>query len=611
MEHHSIRSFRPIETREENTDQDRTVLRLCDGLLAVPVGSLSSGPELKPLWGITNLPTRIATALSGANSAKAHFVTITRGSHVFVVVWSLQTSAALGMFYVTAGTPADFNFDSTDAVTVASAVNAVYRDKSPTLPWFASRIGERWYFGNGTDDNVKWSSGALSAMGPASAPADADLYNPSRVKIPPCKSFVVGTNRSVFAAGNVTTPKRVWITNAPVKDFPYVEGIYSLSTSFVDLDYTDASKVTALSAFQNYITAHTDAKPVNLYNVDGSDDGWKCVQAPGAANASAPSPAAVRDTNGIASFYLGADGEVYQDQAIRVGPNDKRPARDQDIATGRAAGDWNRDMKKPVLSGKAHTFYDRTQELFWIFAEIEGFAGRFGLWAYNERTRSVSGPFDHFNAPTSCAISGNIEGSSALIAVLTATGEMLYSDFGNVGEVDEFMNEGKGVPLGPEFEAVNVTPTPTPGLSFVSMTENNKVFRETIADGSSALMVDPWSYFETEGTYEFAKHFNDAYVARFETAFEDLGNSQARKNYLELRMTWQRHSRAYVGLYAETEDGRRHGKWRGLVFDKEEHVVPINLHGRRIRVRGVIVLFNGAPALLRDISIGYNLAGTT
>ena len=124
-------------------------------------------------------------------------------------------------------------------------------------------------------------------------------------------------------------------------------------------------------------------------------------------------------------------------------------------------------------------------------------------------------------------------------------------------------------------------------------------------------MVDPWSYLETEGNYTFTQFFKDAHLARFETGFMDFGRSDLLKNYLELRMTWQRNSRAYVGLYAETEDGRRGGKWRGLVFDKEAHRVPLNLCGNRIRVRAVVVLFNSAPALLRDVSIGWLPAGTT
>lgn len=609
MEHFHIRAFRPTETKTDNVDQDRTVLRLCDGFISVPLGTLSSGPEWKPFWGITGLTALMATALSGADGTKAHFVTVRRGNHVLVVVWSLASTSPLGAFYVTAGAPADFDFDSTSAVTIASTANSVYRNKNGAAPWYASRIGDRWYFGNGIDDNVQWKDGALVALGPASTPAD--MYDPSRVKIPACTCFTMAGNKSIFAAGNAASPKRVWVTHAPNASFPFNEGIYSLDTSFIDVTLSEATKVTALSAFQNYITAHTDAKPVNLFDVDGANNGFKCEQSPSAANSSAPCQAAVRDTNGQTSFYVGTDGEVYEDQAIRVGPHDKRSARDQEIATRLGAGDWNRDMKKPVTAGRVHTIYDRTQQLFWIFAELAQFSGRFGLWTYNERSRSVTGPLSYPNALVSAAVSGNTEGGSVYAVVITATGEILYSDLSNIGEVDEFMNEDAALPLPDGFEELDEAPTPTPGLSYAAATADNRVFEEVMAGPQAMAMASPWSYFSTEGSYTFTRFWKDAYVARFETGYMDFGDARLIKEYFEISMTWQRHSRAYVGIYAETEEGRRSGRWKGLVFDKETHVVPLKLAGRRVRIRCVAVLFNGGPALLRDVAIGWQPAGTT
>jgi hypothetical protein len=607
MEYFPIRSFRPIENREENTDQDRTVLRLCDGFLPVPIGALCSGADWALMWGIDDLPDRAATALAGADDEKAHFVTVSRGNHVLLVVWSLSLSLPLAVFHLTTAAPADYDFDSTDLVTVASTNNAVFRDKDPSAPWFASRIGDRWFLGNGIDANVQWKDGALVALGPSSTPSD--MYDNSRVKFPPCTTFAMAGNKAIFAAGNASSPKRVWIAHPPNAAFPFNEGIYSLETSFIDLTYSEATKITALSAFQNYITAHTDAKPVNLFDVDGTNDGWKCVQSPGAANASAPTPAAVRDANGLTSFYVGSDGEIYEDQAIRVGPYDKRPARDQDIATRMGVGLWNTDMKKPVT--KAHTIYDRKLGLYWIFAELDSYA-RFGLWTFSERNRTVVGPRSHPNAAVSTGVIGQTPGASTLAVVITATGAILYSDLSNVGETDEFLNEEPDVPLGDDYAELTAAPTPTPGLSYAMQSEDRGVFGEMLAGGLQLLMVSPWSYFEEEGVYTFTRFWNNAYWARMETGLMDFGDSRLQKNYLELSMTWQKHSRAYVGIYAETDEGRRDGRWLGLVFGRETRKIPINLFGRRIRVRVVAVLFNGgAPALLRDVTIGWNPAGTT
>jgi hypothetical protein len=603
MEYHQIRSFRPFEATTENTDQDRTVLRLCDGFIAYPLGALCSGPKWESLWGLTTLDAQIAAALSGANATKAHFVKVSRENHTFLVVWSLALSKPLGCFYVTTGTPANFDFTLTDNVTITATAGATYRDKDGSAPWYASRLGPRWYIGNGVDANLQWSAGALSILGPASPPSD--LYDNSKVQIPPCTSFVMSETKSIFAAGNASQPKRIWITHPPSREFPWNEGIYSTDTSFIDLNYAEASRITALSAFQNYVTAHTDARPVNVFDVDGTQDGWKCRQAPSAANSSAPCPAALRDTNGMASFYVGADGEIYQDQAIRVGPNDKRAAREQDIATRLGAGSWNLTMLKPVVAGAVHTIYDRTNEMFWVFSCMDGFSGRYGLWCYNERNRAAQGPLSHPNAIVSAAVSGNQDGGSAFVAVITASGEFLFSDLANIGETEEFLNEDPDEELGDDFAELTSQPTPTPGLSFVSMPADRTSIGETLADGIEVGMPLPWGDMEDDVTGAWTKWFKDAYVARLETGYMDFGDANLEKNYLEVVMTWQRHSRAYVGIYAQTEDGRTAGRWKGLVFNKETHTLPINLHGRRIRVRVVAVLFNEKPSLIRDASIGW------
>lgn len=610
MEYFPIRSFRPIEAREENTDQDRTVLRLCEGMLAVPNGALCSGPKWAHAWGQSQLGTDISAALTtaSATTGKVHFVTVTCESGTLLVAWRYVGSTSpqnrcVGLWLVAGTEPA---FGTTPSVTIAATSGSVYRDKDVSATWYGSRVGNRLLFGNGVDANLQWKDGALSLLGPAATPGD--IYDNSRVRIPPCTSFTMSGNKSVFAAGNVAQPKRVWITHPPTAAFPFNEGIYSIDTSFIDLTYSDASKITALSAFQNYVTAHTDAKPVNLFDVDGSTDGWKCVQAPGAANSSAPCPTAVRDINGLASFYVGADGEIYKDEAIRVGPHDKRPAREQDIATNLGADDWNRDMKKPVVAGAVHTAYDRKTPLFWVWAEHATLAGRMGLWAYNERNRSVSGPFRSPDADASTLVPTSSGGVVA--AIVTATGELMFADLSAIGEIEEFLAEPVATALGSDYAEVGAAPTPLAGLGWVGLTPDLATLAESQA-GSRIEMVTPWDGFTSGGTYSFSKFWNNAYVARIETGYMDFGDARVRKNYLELSMTWQRHSRAYVGISAETEDGRRGGKWKGLVFDKETHVVPLNLHGRRIRVRIVAVLFHAAPALLREITIGWMPAGTT
>ena len=611
MEYFPIRSFRPIETREENTDQDRTVMRLCEGLLAYPTGALCTGPKWAQVWGQSAVGAAISTALfnASATTGKTHFVRVSADSAIFLVAWRYNSiffpdlNGCSGVWLVTSGDPA---LSTSPTVTITAPSGTVYRDKNASAPWFASRIGDRIYFGNGIDANLQWSSGALSALGPASTPAD--IYNNSRVAIPPCTTFAMAGNKSVFASGNASTPKRVWITHPPSAAFPFNEGIYATDTSFIDVTLSEATKVTALSAYQNYVTAHTDAKPVNLYDVDGATDGFKCVQSPGAANSSAPSPNGVRDINGLASYYVGADGEIYKDEAVRVGPYDKRPARDQDIVTTLGANDWNRDMKKPVALAGLHTAYDRRTGLFWMWAEHATLTGRMCLWAFNEGNRSVTGPFRMPDADVSAVVGPDAPG--AQVVVMTPGGELLWADLAAIGETELFLAEAASTALGSAYAEGSSAPTPTAGLGYVALTADLATFAESLT-GSRIEMATPWSVFTTGGSYTFTKFWNNAYLARMETGYLDFGNAELVKNYLEIALTWQRHSRAYVGIYAETDDGRRGGKWLGLAFAKETQRVPLNLSGRRIRVRLVIVAFNDAPALLRSVTIGWGPQGTT
>ena len=306
---------------------------------------------------------------------------------------------------------------------------------------------------------------------------------------------------------------------------------------------------------------------------------------------------------------MGADGEIYKDEAIRVGPHDKRPARDQDIVTSLSQSDWNRDMKKPVALGAVHTAYDRRSPIFWLWAEHATFAGgRMCLWAFNEGNRTVTGPFRTPDADASTVVGPDAPGT--LVIVMTSTGEMLFADLAAIGETEQFLLEAQSTALGSEYAETGSAPTPMAGLGYVAMTADLATIAESVA-GSRIEMATPWSTFTAGGTYTVTKFWNDAYVARFETGYLDFGDARLVKNYLEVALTWQRHSRAYVGIYAETDDGRRGGKWLGLALNKETQRVPLNLSGRRIRVRLVIVAFNSGKALLRDVTIGWGPQGTT
>ncbi|HEX2100866.1 MAG TPA: hypothetical protein VHF69_09390, partial [Candidatus Synoicihabitans sp.] len=309
----------------------------------------------------------------------------------------------LGFFEVVAD-PAESDLDTTEDVSLTAPAGAVWRDKDPTALWYASQIGDRWILGNGIDANLVFKNGALSLWGPQSEPVY--VYDRARVAFPPCTCFRLHVNRSIFATGNVSQPMRVWISDPPNSQFTLFEGIYSLQTSFVDVHaMKGATRITALSVYQQYVTVHTDRAPVNLYGVDSVSDGFKCNQSASAANASAMNPACVGDVEGDASYYFGRDLELYFDQAVRSGPYEKRGARDQEIATTQGAEFWNRDMARDVGEYGYHTLYDRQTRLMWIFARSI-FNARTMCWVFNERTRTCCGPLHYPDAIVSTALAG-------------------------------------------------------------------------------------------------------------------------------------------------------------------------------------------------------------
>lgn len=608
MDYFPILSFRPIETKESANDQDRTVLRICEGLVPYPEGALCAGPCWKSLWAMSTLGASIETALAGANTSKAHFVTVAKSGVIFLVVWSLQEHRALGGVCVVGATAPDL--DSAGGVTITAPTGVVYRDKDPSALWFPSPVAGRIILGNGKDTNLVWHNGALRFFGPVSEPEDVNVR--SRARIPPCTVFRQHVNLSLFAAGNATNcPLRVWITEAPNRSEGFMEGVYSLETSYIDVHpHGDAARITSLSVFQQYVTVHTDKKPVNLFGVDTRGNGWKCDQQASAANASAINPLCAGDAFGDAAFYLGSDLEVYLDQAIRSGPFEKKSARAQDIATEQGSGLWNKSAKNhPLHPYGYHTFYDRKTRLFWIWLPNK-FDARPALFVYNERTRTVAGPWRYPAAVVSMPIPGP---AGTKLAVITGAGEFFYADLAAIGEQQPEELEAAKAALGAGYAHQSGVYAGTAGIPrvVVDTTGAYPKFAEDLNGAPGVGLTDP---FGEMGVLSVASIMSslvlkDAYIARFEFPWQDMGGPTTFKNFLEVRLGIERNCRAYVGVFCETDAGRKGGKWKGLIYPKDTVRIPLNLFGLKIRVRVIAVVFNSGRFLVREAQIGYATGG--
>lgn len=198
-----------------------------------------------------------------------------------------------------------------------------------------------------------------------------------------------------------------------------------------------------------------------------------------------------------------------------------------------------------------------------------------------------------------------------IAVIITKAGEILYSPIDHVGEQEAINLESNTTPLGSDFAIKTSEPTPTKGVSVVGMTADNTTFIE-ILDGKCLVYSDPWKdpIPSSKSAHAITQWFNNAYVSRLEFPWQDFSSPERKKDFLEVKLTLERHSRCYIGIYCETDSGRRYNRWKGLAFGHEDIRVPIKLSGRKLRLRVVAVMFNDARAVIKNVVIGLNPTGS-
>lgn len=598
MQTFTIRRFNGVRNSVESSDASRGAMRKAEGCLITPAGAIVGGPAWASLWSLSGLASTIATALSGASSALVHFVTITRGTSVFLVAWDLAAGRSRGMFYVgpTESDPATVS----GTVTVAAPGGALFRNKTAALRWFGSRINGEVWLGNGTDGNLVWRGGTLVALGPVSTPTDPD--DPSVSPIPECKHFVQTADGIIHASGNAATPLRVWATEKPTALSTAIEGVRSLDTSFTLVLRTRATAITALQADGNSVVVHTNAGSVRLSSFEQDGGGYKMVQSPTRANSAALNPNCVSDALGTTAYYLGTDRELYRDSAAVGSAYNQRDRRDTALATAASAGLWNADFDTSGFED-AQLLHDRATGIVYILAPLA--AGGRGLYAYvepGEEVGIVTGPIRYPDATDLCAVQ---VGTKMLAIALTAGGALLYADLAAIGEQDTWAIDAYDTALGSSYGITGSAPTPTAGLPYVGITASDTAPGIVqVLDSVSICMSDPWARWSAAILATPTRFFNNATVQILDIANEDFGSPTVLKEFYQVRLTFQRNVRAYVGVFAESE-GIRYGRWRGLVYPREEKLSGIKLSGRRLTLRVVIIYFNAQNFMLRDVSVDW------
>jgi hypothetical protein len=582
MQYHRIKRFEGAYTDWDSSDAERGSLRKAHGLAFGHLGAMSSLPPLIDRGDVW-------TAASAAN--------VSLSSACLLSLRSGQTLLVAGF---------DPDLGITMLAPVSVAANEPSRSPSPLellavlatnlnpAKWYASRIGDRTVFGNGVDANRVWHDGAMRLLGQTPT---SNVQSKAKEVIPPCTCFAVNSEGVLFASGNPASPKRVWVTDRPDLTTPgLVERVRSLQFSFVDIQQSSSTKVTALSSVRDYVLVHTDDRPVVLYGFGtDAEGGWRCRQTATEFASSAPNQNCVRDSSGDYSIFLGRDGEVYRDEATAPAAPNEAPARKTQILTDRGRGVWNRLMDLGASSRFSVVAIDGT-DLVYVFAPILNMGE--ALYVLNTSALSYSGPFS-VNGRSACELAGTVtfaEDSGDILSLVSS--DLADADLPAPTPAELAATAPSQTELQPSDWWMGNVRVDTSSFHFID--RKPFVGRVTVP----GAFTDPVASQDAGVLDSTPGWYRDARLGFIELPYQDFGDPAGIKDFLEVQLTFAPNSVAYLGVAVQTDMGTRR-VWKGQVHGKENHKVFLNVKGRRLRLRVYLVTFARHPCVLRDVSVGW------
>lgn len=592
-----VRNFSGLNSLVNETDlPPGSLVNNADSVNIFPKSAITFGPTWGTAWGRTTLGTNIATALSGADVTKTHFVTLTRSGYTFLIAWDLANSRSRGIWHVAGIGDPSFSSGSGGSITAPST--APYRNYTAGLNFYGSWIQNQLWIGNGTDANLAWVAGVLTPLGPQTTPSSPQ--DPSQFVYPPCTAFLPGSEDQVYGTGNVTFPRRIWCSEIPTINYPTPNGIKTTAYSYLDT-LSNATSITGLSAFGRDLIAHFNiGPPFIIAGYRGSSGGWKSDQQSTSVNASAINPNCTRDTK-LASFYLGSDLEFYKIPTFRgsiVGRGyDRSSFRDGDIVTKKAPGSWNSQATKPISGTDYFQLYDEKNGRTWAWLNMSAGA-RQGLYCYDEREDGVTGPWRFPDFLSACQLRDeNLSGSIA--CGITRDGVFLYADLAAIGD---FTPGAYTAALPAACAELSSPPTPDPGLGYVGVSANGQQFKYVL-NGQTLSLATPWSQLAV-GDVTCTRFYNNAKLAIVELAECDANIGSVQKEWLDVRTIYSQNSCIYCGCYANAS-GVLTGGWRGLQYPSIDWINGIGGESSTIKMRVIMVVFNGQNALLSGLTTTY------
>lgn len=574
MKHFRIPGFTGIENHRQDTD--RGTLRVCEGAVPGAVGSIRSAPKWKkefPLY----IPATGHKLLIGQDTEFNKYAMCSQDG----VVNSLKI----------------FTNENPVPSRIGNVINMqLGSELSGSSPAYINDVGSRRALvGNGSSlKKIVDDPGSPLQVSDLSADAN-DIYKLETTPFPNCSIFVLGLKKCIYGAGNPEAPLTVYVSEPTNAEDPFKEGIYSAQMSKVDILATNATKITALSTYQNYVVVHTDAGVVLLFSAETSQSsaGFRVEQTSAAANSGAINPNCVAGSAIIQPYYLGVDGQVYKDSSARRGPDNKPSFSDVEQVTAKAKGLWDKSVDRDfdgsfstyeTFSG-IYNFYMPSQE------DGESDGGLYQGYYYSDQQQALTGPilYPRLTATTSVA-------DTSLLLGVGEDKQMYSCDM-------EQLKESRVIEP-PTFDPWGNLPLVKPNNACVTVSKSQGIFNyggrtysSPMADSASgsSIITDP-------------EYYPDSYLSVIETAYEDLGGPHAVKQIHEIAATFQGGSFGHIWVYAQGEGSLVKGRKRGSLLGKEQIKTFMNLRGRRVRIRIYIVSHIDYDWVLTDFTIGF-LAG--
>lgn len=616
LQYLSIPVLRGIEGLTDSLDRKPGGFRQAIGVAPFPAGSLTTGLRWRPALADGGDPISIADlkALVPQHKTSYHAYLWEAGDFRALLIGRLEPMHITGLV-VLEGNLADLDTEDPPASTLTLVPNV---GTLSDQPWFPSRVLDRIYIGNGVDPNLRYFNGEvglLTATGP-------DNYSHKEVEsFPPCRCFSIGRQRQIYAAGNNENPLRVWVGARITDQNGLCEGVESLETSYTDItpSWQGDYPITAISTFQHYTAVHSQAGVVVLFTPDGTVDGFKVQQGASPTNAGAANPLCAVDAGGYATYYLGADGNLYHDHSVRSGPYNKHYGMHVDVAPAKALGVSTLNSNERIGLDTGAIAYDRERGLVWVANQPTGYPDSgMGLWCYNEHSKEYTGPILSLPMARMSTVQNPVTRSQHGIFAMTLSGHFYCARFSSVEEgAETWMSEADLWTRQVNFQDAGYAPEDPdaiqdaiiPGLPIVNATPQAMDIRTSAP--VFPMDIGLWQSL-IAGKDGFPNQlYANAHPVLLETGWMDMGAPNRTKVFRELRLSLDWSQPIYGFLTAQSDRGTERTITNALIYNADspvsQPVFRFSIAGKRLRVFLVLIAFVDQPLRIRGMELGFRL----